>query len=71
MNLGSLIGIGSVLMTYFGVNYYLSGLHSYAGGDSLSMPRWIVLIVVGIFVTSFYAWYNNKKMSAPAKGKKQ
>ena len=29
----SVIGFASVLMTFFGVNYYLSGLHSY-GGDS-------------------------------------
>lgn len=28
----SVIGFASVLMTYFGVNYYLSGLHSYGKG---------------------------------------
>ena len=28
----SVIGLASVLMTYFGVNYYLSGLHSYGKG---------------------------------------
>lgn len=31
-------GFGSVLMTYFGVNYYLTGLHSYAQGERLSWP---------------------------------
>ncbi|MFN8240857.1 MAG: c-type cytochrome biogenesis protein CcsB [Bacteroidales bacterium] len=30
-NLLSLFAFSSVLMTYFGVNYYLSGLHSYRG----------------------------------------
>lgn len=30
----SVLGLASVLMTYFGVNYYLSGLHSYGGGDT-------------------------------------
>lgn len=29
----SVIGFASVLMTYFGVNYYLSGLHSYGKGS--------------------------------------
>ncbi len=27
-----MFGFSSVLMTYFGVNYYLSGLHSYGKG---------------------------------------
>jgi cytochrome c-type biogenesis protein CcsB len=31
-NLASVLGLGSVIMTYFGVNYYLSGLHSYGKG---------------------------------------
>lgn len=30
----SVLGLAAVLMTYFGVNYYLSGLHSYGGGDT-------------------------------------
>jgi cytochrome c-type biogenesis protein CcsB len=32
-NIASVIGFASVLMTYFGVNYYLSGLHSYGKGS--------------------------------------
>jgi hypothetical protein len=31
----------SVLMTYFGVNYYLSGLHSYAAGDPFPIPTFV------------------------------
>ena len=31
-NMASVIGFASVMMTYFGVNYYLSGLHSYGKG---------------------------------------
>lgn len=30
----SVFALSSVLMTYFGVNYYLSGLHSYGSGDT-------------------------------------
>ncbi len=59
-NFGALIGISSVLMTYFGVNYYLSGLHSYAGGDPIPVPSWIFFIVAAILSLSFFAWYNNR-----------
>jgi len=31
-NLASILGFASVMMTYFGVNYYLAGLHSYGKG---------------------------------------
>ena len=31
-------GFATVIMTYFGVNYYLSGLHSYAAGDPVPIP---------------------------------
>ncbi|MDR0757401.1 MAG: cytochrome c biogenesis protein CcsA, partial [Tannerella sp.] len=33
-NLCSVVAFASVLMTYFGVNYFLSGLHSYGGNES-------------------------------------
>lgn len=40
-NIGSVLGYSSVLMTFFGVNYYLSkGLHSYASGDTPVFPLW-------------------------------
>jgi FtsH-binding integral membrane protein len=29
------------MMTYFGVNYYLSGLHSYAAGDPVPIPSFV------------------------------
>ena len=40
----------SMVMTYFGVNYYLSGLHSYAAGDPVPVPAW-VYIGLGTMVT--------------------
>ena len=48
-NLLSLFAFSSVLMTYFGVNYYLSGLHSYAGGDPVPVPVF-VYVAVGLVV---------------------
>jgi cytochrome c-type biogenesis protein CcsB len=63
-NFASLIALGSVLMTYFGVNYYLSGLHSYAGGDPMPIPSWIFFVVAAIFSLGFFAWYNNRLVDA-------
>jgi cytochrome c-type biogenesis protein CcsB len=40
---GSLAAIASVVMTYFGVNYFLSGLHSYASGDAAQVPDWVFI----------------------------
>jgi len=45
----SMAAISSVVMTYFGVNYYLSGLHSYGSGDQIPVPDW-VYIGIGLMV---------------------
>jgi len=50
----------SVLMTYFGVNYYLSGLHSYAAGDPVPIPMWVYYGVAGLFVLTMLAARNRK-----------
>ena len=44
-NLFSLFALSSLVMTFFGVNYYLSGLHSYAAGDSFPIPKWIFIVI--------------------------
>ena len=49
-NTMSAFAVYSVLMTYFGVNYLLSGLHSYAAGDKVEIPM-AVWISVGIVLT--------------------
>jgi len=58
-NLLSLFAFSSVLMTYFGVNYYLSGLHSYAGGDAVPVPAFVyvaVAVLISLAVASGYAY---------------
>ena len=47
--IASVLGFSSVLMTYFGVNYYLSGLHSYGRGsiDSMHWSVYVTIAVVG------------------------
>jgi hypothetical protein len=37
-------------MTYFGVNYYLSGMHSYAAGDPVPIPTWVYFAVAFVFI---------------------
>jgi len=62
-NILALFGFASVLMTYFGVNYYLSGLHSYAGGDPIPVPKLVYLSVVALITLSFFAYYKYKRIS--------
>ena len=59
-NVSSTWAYSTVLMTYFGVNYYLSGLHSYAAGDPVPIPMWIYYAVAGLFVLTLLAARNRK-----------
>jgi cytochrome c-type biogenesis protein CcsB len=53
----SLIGFSSVLMTYFGVNYYLSGLHSYAQGEPAPVPMGVYVAAVLVFMLIFASYF--------------
>jgi len=65
-NFGAMVGFGSVLMTYFGVNYYLSGLHSYAQGDPVPVPGFVYYTLLAILIVSVLAAYNAVKMDQKA-----
>lgn len=54
----ALISFGSVIMTYFGVNYYLSGLHSYAQGDPLPVPSVVFYCLAAVILILVLAAYN-------------
>ena len=58
----ALVSFGGVLMTYFGVNYYLSGLHSYASGDPVTVPSFVYYLLVLIALISVLAAYNEFRM---------
>jgi cytochrome c-type biogenesis protein CcsB len=60
-NLASLFGWASVVMTYYGVNYYLSGLHSYAAGDPVPVPQWVYTVVISLIVISALAYWRKRK----------
>ena len=54
----ALLGFASILMTYLGVNFYLSGMHSYATGDPVPIPMWAYYTVTIVFVTILLAYRN-------------
>ncbi len=57
----SVLGFGTILMTFFGVNYYLSGMHSYAQGTPPAVPNAVYMVVAGLFVLIFLAYNAFKK----------
>jgi cytochrome c-type biogenesis protein CcsB len=56
--LGGLLSFSAVLMTYFGVNYYLTGMHSYAAGDPVPIPAFLYYTVA---FTALIIWQSAKK----------
>ena len=60
-NMVSIFAFASILMTYLGVNHLLSGLHSYASGESAPIPNqiwgWLTISVV----LSLLAFFKYKK----------
>jgi len=46
----STLAFSTILMTYFGVNFYLSGMHSYATGDPVPIPTWVYVVTALVFV---------------------
>jgi len=68
-NLLTLFGFSSVLMTYFGVNYYLSGLHSYASGDPVPVPVSVyitVLLLIAVSAGAYLKYSRFRKASGAA-----
>ena len=52
----SFLAFATILMTYFGVNYYLSGLHSYAAGDPIPIPNWVYYVTATAIMTIILAY---------------
>lgn len=63
-NLASLFGFASVMMTYFGVNYYLSGLHSYAAGDPVPIPPSVYYTAITFTLISALGYWKYKRTTA-------
>lgn len=57
LNMVSVFAFFSIIMTSFGVNYYLSGLHSYATGDPVPIPKFVYVLVAIVCIISALAYY--------------
>ena len=60
-NLMAIIAFASIMMTYFGVNFYLSGLHSYASGDKVITPTFIYYAVAAVGLLGAVSYWKYKK----------
>ncbi|MBC8267079.1 MAG: cytochrome c biogenesis protein CcsA [Flavobacteriales bacterium] len=60
-NTVSMFAIWTIIMTYFGVNYYLSGLHSYAAGDPMPIPSFVYYLFVIMIITAILSKLKYKK----------
>ncbi|MBT8236558.1 MAG: cytochrome c biogenesis protein CcsA [Bacteroidia bacterium] len=50
LSFASILAFGSIMMTYFGVNFYLVGLHSYASGAQVITPDFVWYTLVAILL---------------------
>jgi len=65
----STVSFASIIMTYFGVNFYLSGMHSYAAGDPIPVPSFVYYTIAIVALTIALAYpkrtlYQGTKPSA-------
>jgi cytochrome c-type biogenesis protein CcsB len=59
-NFLSVLAFASILMTYFGVNFHLSGLHSYASGEKQNVIIYLY-ILIGFLVFSTLVYFRYRK----------
>ncbi|MBD1262536.1 cytochrome c biogenesis protein CcsA [Maribacter polysiphoniae] len=59
-NFLSVVAFGSIMMTYFGVNFYLVGLHSYASGAQVITPVFIWYTVFGVALLGVISYWRYK-----------
>ena len=60
-NLMTILAFSSIMMTYFGVNFYLSGLHSYASGDKVITPDFVYYSLAFVLILGFLSYFKYKK----------
>ena len=61
-NFASVVAFASILMTYFGVNFYLSGLHSYASGEKVITPNFVYYAAVLVVILGIVSFIRRKKL---------
>jgi cytochrome c-type biogenesis protein CcsB len=52
-NFMSVLAFASILMTYFGVNFHLTGMHSYASGEKQNVEIYLYIFVIYMIFSTF------------------
>ncbi|MDX1753119.1 MAG: cytochrome c biogenesis protein CcsA [Salinimicrobium sediminis] len=60
-NFMAIVAFASIMMTYFGVNFYLSGLHSYASGDKVITPTFVYYSIAVVGLLGAVSYWRFKK----------
>ena len=60
-NTVAILSFSTVIMTFFGVNYYLSGMHSYGQGTPPPVPVLVYIVIFSILSVILLAFYSEKK----------
>ena len=46
----------AILFTFFGVNFMLVGLHSYAQGEGLGeFPNWLIVLIISFLIFTIFS----------------
>ena len=53
----SMFAYWSIIMTYFGVNFYLSGMHSYAAGEPIPVPTFVWMGAILMILIAVLAYF--------------
>jgi cytochrome c-type biogenesis protein CcsB len=61
-NTAAMWGYSMILFTFFGVNFFLVGLHSYANGEAEKMwPTWVLFTIFGFIVFNLIAIFRDRQ----------
>lgn len=61
-NVASILAFASIMMTYFGVNFYLVGLHSYASGNPALTPGFVWYTLLGVCIVAALSGWRYRKL---------
>ena len=62
-NMTAILGFSSIMMTFLGVNYFLSGMHSYGAGDPIPILEWALPTLFIILLLSILARNRNRRFA--------
>ena len=60
-NVLAIFSYATIMMTYFGVNFYLTGLHSYASGDVPVTPTFVYYLIAFFVILTFVSYFSYEK----------